>query len=180
MRLLAASVLSVLVLAVAGCSDDETMTRYLVCESTYALCTTARCAPIEEGEETVFCDCAVKTGFSVGSTPCHEPIDTPEGKQVVSRYFPVKTYAACTNDRPWAWCFDRPCIVDPADPTRAVCACNIVRDDGPYVMVTESYSDTTCTTGLYSSARVRDLKRTTEFLKSSKELTPFALKQVGG
>ena len=135
-----------------GCAE-ETKSDYIVCESTYALCTTASCTPIEEGEDTVFCDCEVKTGYSVGGTPCHDPVDSPEGKQIVSRYYPIKSYAVCTNDRPWAWCYDRPCIVDKNDPSKAVYACTIVQDEGPYVIVTETYSDSTCTTSTIAESQ---------------------------
>jgi hypothetical protein len=165
--------------ALGSCSDSTKSTN-IVCESTYALCTTAKCAPIEEGQGTVFCDCEVKTGYSVGGTPCHEPVDSPEGKQVVSRYYPIKSYAACANDRPWANCYDRPCLVDKDDPTKAVCSCNIVKDASPYVMVADTYNDQTCTTGLYSSARVKDMLGVTDFLKTNEHLKPFALKVVGG
>jgi hypothetical protein len=174
-----ACALSFLILGgmLSGCSE-ESESDYIVCDSTYALCTTAPCTPIEEGEDTVFCDCEVKTGYSVGSTPCHEPVDSEEGKQVVSRYYPIKSYAACTNDRPWAWCYDRPCIVDKDDPTKAVCSCNIKKDEGPYVMVADSYTASTCTTGFYSSATVDGLKEVTAFLKKSDKLKPFDLKVV--
>lgn len=165
-------------LALAGCSDEATKPTNIVCESTYALCTTAKCTPIEEGQGTVFCDCEVKTGYSVGGTPCHEPIESPEGKQIVSRYFPIKSYASCKNDRPWANCYDRPCTVDIDDPTRASCACNVVTNESPYVMVTDTYSDETCTTGLYSSARVKDMLAVTDFLKTNEHLKPFDLKVV--
>lgn len=120
----------------------------------------------------------MKTGYSVGGTPCHEPIDSPEGKQVVSRYFPIKSYASCSNDRPWANCYDRPCIVDKDDPAKAVCACNVVTDESPYVMVTDTYTKQTCTTGLYSSARVKDMLSVTDFLKTNEHLKPFDLKVV--
>lgn len=165
-------------LALAGCSEDATKPSNIVCESTYALCTTAPCTPIEEGQGTVFCNCEVKTGYSVGGTPCHEPIGSPEGKQVLSRYYPVKSYASCNNDRPWADCYDRPCLVDENDPTKAVCACNIVTNAAPYVIVTDTYSDQTCTTGLYSSAKVKDMLGLTKFLKTNEHLKSFDLKVV--
>ncbi len=170
--------LSLGALALAGCSDDATKPTSIVCESIYALCTTAKCTPIEEGQGTVFCDCEVKTGYSVGGTPCHEPVDSPEGRQIVSRYYPIKSYAACSNDRPWADCYDRPCIVDEGDPAKAICSCNVVKDESPYVMVTDSYTEQTCTTGLYSSARVRDMLDVTDFLKTNEHLKPFDLKVV--
>jgi len=164
-------------LLLGGCSEDS-KPDYIVCKSTYALCTTAPCTPIEKEEGTVFCDCKVETGYSVGTTPCHEPVDSPEGRQVVSRYYPIKSYAKCKNDRPWAWCFDRPCIVDKNDPTKAVCSCNIVKNDGPYVIVADTYTDSTCTTGFYSSAKVKDLKGVTKYLKNNPDLKSFDLKVV--
>jgi hypothetical protein len=117
----------------------------------------------------------VKTGLSVGKTPCHSKVESPEGTQIISRYYPVKTYAVCTNDRPWASCFDMPCIVDKKDPSKATCACQVVAGEGPYLMITESYNASTGTTGLYSSATVEEFKRTTDFLKTSK-LKPFELR----
>jgi hypothetical protein len=165
-------------LVLASCSDDDTKPQNIVCESTYALCTTAKCTPIEEGQGTVFCGCEVKTGYSVGGTPCHEPIDSPEGKQVVSRYFPIKSYASCSNDRPWANCYDRPCVVDKDDPAKAVCACNVVTNVSPYVIVTDSYTEQTCTTGLYSSAGVKGMLDLTDWLKTNEHLKSFDLKVV--
>ena len=46
----------------------------------------------------------------------------PEGAQIRSRYYPVHSYAVWSNDRPWAWCPDKPCIVDKNNPEAASCA----------------------------------------------------------
>jgi hypothetical protein len=70
----------------------------------------------------------VKTGYSAGQEACQGVNDTSEGKQIRSRYYPVKSYAACSNDQPWAWCLDKPCIIDENDPTKAACACTVVDD----------------------------------------------------
>ena len=58
-------------------------------------------------------------------------------------------------------------------------SCNIVENAGPYVMVTDSSNDSTCTTGFYSSAKVDDLKKVTDFLRTNKDLEPFELTVVG-
>ena len=58
-------------------------------------------------------------------------------------------------------------------------SCNIVENAGPYVMVTDSSNDSTCTTGFYSSAKVDDLKKVTDFLKTNADLKSFDLKLVG-
>jgi hypothetical protein len=140
------------------------------------LCTTAPCQAITGKEDTVSCACEVKTGYSLGMKPCQTAVDTIEGKQIVSRYFPIKSYAIWDNDRPWANCLDSPCIVDKGDPSKASCACPVVKGAGPYVVVTESYTDSTCTTDLWSSATVIDANKVTDFLKTNADLKPFEVK----
>jgi hypothetical protein len=88
----------------------------------------------------------------------------------------VKSYAICDNDRPWAWCLDKPCIMDKDDPAKASCLCTTVKDQGPYVIVTDTYTDTTCTTGIISSATVKQDQQITDFLKTNKDLKPFDVK----
>lgn len=148
---------------------------YQVCKSTYALCTTAKCTSAEPGSDTVECKCEVRTGYSVGSSPCQEPTKTKAGEQIRSRYYPIKSYARCVNNRPWATCYDKECIVDKDDPTKATCTCSVKEDEGDWVMVTNTYSAETCTIGLYSSATVTELEKVTDFLKGQKNLKPFPL-----
>lgn len=72
----------------------------------------------------------------------------------------------------------RPSLHRKDDPAKAVCACNVVTDESPYVRVTDTYTKQTCTTGLYSSARVKDMLSVTDFLKTNEHLKPFDLKVV--
>jgi hypothetical protein len=159
----------------SGCTG-ESNPDFTVCEGIYALCTTAQCRPIAGKEDTVSCDCTVQTGYSAGLEPCKEEVATAEGKQIVSRYYPIKSYAICSNDRPWANCLDSTCIVDDSDPSKAACACPVVKNQGPYVMVTETYDASTCTSGIWSSATVTDANRATDFLKTNDKLKPFDIK----
>ena len=148
---------------------------FTVCKSTYALCTTAACKPIAGDKDNVACACEVRTGYSAGRVACVEAKTTSEGTMVVSRYFPIKSYAQCANDRPWAWCFDKSCVIDKNDPTKATCTCSLVKDKGDYVMVTQAYTPATCSSGLYSSATVTDLEDVTHFLEGHPQLKPFKL-----
>jgi hypothetical protein len=154
------------------------MADYKICKSTYALCTTAKCDPATAGSDTVACSCEVRTGYSVGSTPCEAVKQTSAGKQIMSRYFPIKSYARCTNNRPWASCYDKTCLVDAEDPSKATCTCSVKENEGDYVRVTNAYSAETCTIGLWSSATVSDLEKVTNFLKSRISLPPFPLNVV--
>jgi hypothetical protein len=111
-------------LVLAGCGGSESSSaapapapNFVVCSSTYALCTTALCSSIEGDAQNVSCNCDVTTGYSAGLVACPGVVDTPEGDTVVSRYFPITSYLRCANDRPWAMCLDSPCIIDPNDPT---------------------------------------------------------------
>ena len=176
--LLAVLVVAFIVLPLNGVSaDDET--DFTVCKSTYALCTTASCIRVAGTKDTVACSCEVKIGYSLGSESCQDPDQTSSGS-IKSRYFPVKSYAVCRNNRPWAWCLDKPCTVDKDDPTKASCTCTSVKDKGPYVIVTDSYTDKTCTTGIISSATVAQVTQVTDFLKKSTKLKPFNIEVLTG
>ena len=90
-----------------------------VCQSTFALCTIAHCDPIPGSDKEVMCHCTVNTAVSAGAEACTGVQDTPQGKLLHSRYYPVKSYAVCSNNRPWAWCLDKPCLVDKINPEAA-------------------------------------------------------------
>jgi hypothetical protein len=147
---------------------------FKVCKSTFALCTIAPCDPIPENDKQVACHCTVNNSYSAGQDPCQGVKNTPKGQQIRSRYYPVHSYAVCSNDRPWAWCLDKPCIVDKNNPQAASCACDVVKNLGDYVIVTSNYTPNTCTTGVISSATVQQITQVTDYLKTrTKVLTPF-------
>jgi hypothetical protein len=168
--------LAALAVAPAGARAADAAPDFKLCESTYALCTTAPCTKVAGTKDTVSCACEVKTGYSAGQEACQGVTETSKGKEVRSRYFPVKSYAVCSNDRDWAWCLDKPCIIDKDDPTKASCACTAVNKQGPYVIVTDTETPTTCTSGIISSATVTQITQITDFLKRSSELKPFDIK----
>lgn len=146
-----------------------------VCESTFALCTVAWCDPIPGNDKQVSCHCTVNNGYSTGPEACSGIQETAEGQQIRSRYYPVKSYAVCSNNRPWAWCLDKPCLIDRNNPQAAACKCDVVKDLGAYVIVTSNYTPATCTTGVISSATVQQIDQATESLKKAKVLEPFPI-----
>jgi hypothetical protein len=101
---------------------------------------------------------------------------TDMGNLVYSRYYPIKAYKTCTNDRVWANCLDKPCIVDKNDPTKANCACTTEAKQGNWVIVTDDGATNTCDAGIVSSATVEQVDAITTFLKGQKELQPYDIK----
>jgi hypothetical protein len=151
-----------------------------VCVGTFALCTVAHCDAIPGSDKEVACHCTVNHGFSAGAQPCAAVASTPQGQEIRSRYYPVQSYAICRNDRPWAWCLDKPCLIDKNNPEAATCICDKVKDLGAYVIVTTKYTSETCTTGVISSATVPQIDQATQSLKDAKVLEPFSIRVVNG
>lgn len=166
---------------------------FAVCQGTFALCTEAVCDPVitttASGTKEVgfSCRCKAQVGYSAGANvpgknPCQSVPTAPlsVGQEIPSRYAPIKSYVACTNQRPWAWCLDAPCTVehvDPRDPEkgRARCACRIATG-APYVYVPPDgkYSRAGCDKEYISSATADDVFQVTEFLTTpeGKNLPP--------
>jgi hypothetical protein len=155
---------------------------FIVCKSTYALCTTAACTPIHGTDKYVSCKCDVETDYSAGLKRCDGKKNS-KGQLVRSRYHPISSYAQCSNDRPWAWCLDAPCVVDSQNPTQAACRCSVAANQGDYVIVNADgqYDSSSCTTGMYSSATVVQLGQVTNYLKThNTPLHPVAIKVFKG
>lgn len=163
-------------LALVILGSNTFATDLTVCKGTFALCTTAKCIPVAGKTGEVSCQCDVKKGYSAAAKGCELVKNTNEGKLIYSRYYPIKGYVACSNARPWAWCLDKPCIIDKKHPTKANCTCSVVSNQGDYVIVTNKYTETTCTTDLYSSATVEEVKQMDDFLKNQPKLKPYPIK----
>jgi hypothetical protein len=146
-------------------------TGFKVCKSTYALCTTARCSSIPGNPDSVACKCDVRTGYSLGAKDCEDVPKPVAGTAVKSRYFPIASFVSCSNNKPWAFCLDSPCVIDAKGAT-ATCTCSLKQGSDPYVIVTDRYAKDTCSSGVISSATVMDVLQATEFLKTSEHLPP--------
>lgn len=166
---------------------------FAVCKGTFALCTEAVCDPVitttADGKKEVgfSCRCKVQVGYSAGGNvpredPCQSVPTAPPsvGQKIPSRYVPIKSYVACNNNRPWAWCLDARCTVehvDQSDPEKvqARCACRIATGK-PYVYGPPDgkYSRTGCDKEYISSATTDDVFQVTEFLTTpaGKNLPP--------
>lgn len=129
----------------------------VVCDEEYALCTKAECIPIPGDPKKALCFCKAKRGNSVGYKSCEIKMTKDGYKEIKSRYYPIGSYVQCSNARPWALCMDSPCVVDPNDPKKAYCTCDIVSNKGDYVLPSDTCDKTKCARGLWSSALAKDV-----------------------
>ncbi|MFW2571323.1 hypothetical protein [Legionella sp. 29fVS95] len=164
-------VFAVLMIVHLNLTASTSAPSFNLCKNKYALCTTALCEPIPGRKDFVSCKCDVKEGYSAGEKPCNGGYEI-----IYSRYYPIKGYISCENNRPWAWCLDMPCSIDKNDASKASCTCAVVSNQGPYVIVANNYSKSACTEGLYSSATITQVNQVTDFLKGQNELKPFPIK----
>jgi hypothetical protein len=152
---------------------------FVLCEGPYALCTRALCSPVPgpgpDGglDGLLSCKCSVQSGYSVGTMKCQAPRDTPAGKQIFSRYSPMRSYVSCNNNRPWAQCLDFPCLIDADNPLQATatCTCKLNPPQGPYIATSDFYSAAACTTGIISSALVSGGDNILQFWESETHTT---------
>jgi hypothetical protein len=82
----------------------------------------------------------------------------------------MRSYVACSNNRPWAWCLDSPCLVDADNPLQATATCTCRATSSPkstYIATSDFYSAAACTTGIISSATTQDGNNIAQFWESA-------------
>jgi len=141
-----------------------------VCDNEYVLCTSAPCIPDPSNPDTkAICACEVNKGLNYGYSDCEARTPNTgvnDVRKALSTYSFAqalgKAVLACPKGKPWTDCLDQPCIVDPKNPIKAICACKIVRDQA-FVTYGGRCNTLTCDTGYWSGATVDS------FLFASKE-----------
>lgn len=158
--------------ALGWCRGGSGGENYL-CEGTFALCTSAACVPLPDSTQAA-CSCAVLRGKSMASVPCDTvaPTRGANGTEVVYSMFSLEQFAQgkeamkCAKDTPWTWCLNKPCTVDPADPDRALCVCDIVTNSTQEWMTLGGRCDaSTCQTAYWSGATLADFQQGTAFMQ---------------
>jgi hypothetical protein len=155
----------------------------VVCEGRYALCVAAACLPIPSWNaktgkmETIqatraLCECAVANGPSLGDLPCAARAPQGEGKYLVSTFSFGETAThpamSCPGGTPWAYCYDQPCVVDPKDPSKAQCTCQL-RTSGEFQTLGGNCDKSKCGT-LWSGAAADAMAGAAKLLASGEGL----------
>ncbi|MBL8585570.1 MAG: hypothetical protein JNM23_02445, partial [Bradyrhizobiaceae bacterium] len=106
-----------------------------LCKGQFALCTSAPCIPQPGNPTVAICTCDVEEGPNLATVACDtlKPSTDADGvRTIYSTYSPKqfeqgKRVLKCPAGTPWTWCLNSPCTVDPANPEKAICACDIKR-----------------------------------------------------
>ena len=163
-------------IAAFGHAESAQAENYL-CQQQFALCTSAPCIP-EPGNPTVaICSCDVEDGPSLASVACDtvKPSTDANGIRTVYSQFALKQWQQgkktlkCPSGTPWTWCLDKRCTVDPANPKKAICACDVVRT-GEWITAGGNCNTATCNTAYWSAAPLDAFSDGTDFLLKSLKL----------
>jgi hypothetical protein len=163
-------------IAAFGHAESAQAENYL-CQQQFALCTSAPCIPEPGNPKVAICSCDVEDGPSLASVACDtvKPSTDANGIRTVYSQFALKQWQQgkktlkCPSGTPWTWCLDKRCTVDPANPKKAICACDVVRT-GEWITAGGNCNTATCNTAYWSAAPLDAFSDGTEFLLKSLKL----------
>lgn len=165
-------VVSVLLLgAVSHNTVESANGSFQLCSHKYALCTGARCIPQPGNPNLAICVCTIEEGLSVATVGCNtlKPFTDGFGVRTIFSTFSFAQFECgkealhCPDGTPWTNCLNQRCTVDPSDPCRAICTCEVVRS-GAWFTAGGNCDESTCATGYWSGALDIDLEPSSAFL----------------
>jgi hypothetical protein len=142
-----------------------------LCRQQFALCTSAPCIPQPGNPKIAICTCDVQDGANLATVTCDavKPSADANGIRTVYSQFALNQFQQgkkglkCASGTPWTWCLNKPCTVDPANPKKAICACDVLRT-GEWMTAGGNCDTATCNTAYWSGASLNDVSDGTNFL----------------
>lgn len=174
--------LSVLVVAYGYAQTAEP--KNTLCNHQFALCTSAPCVPQPGDPTKAICTCDVEVGPSMSTVACDTiaPSTDKNGIRTVYSTFSVKQYQAgkkglkCPGSTPWTWCLNKICTVDPTNPKKAICICDVMRTSEEWMTLGGNCDASTCATSYWSGATIADVESGGAFLTKALGLEESPLK----
>jgi hypothetical protein len=142
-----------------------------LCNQQFALCTSAPCIPEPGNPKAAICTCDVQEGPNLATVECDtvKPSTDANGIRTIYSQFALTQFERgkkglkCASGTPWTWCLNKTCTVDPANPDKAICICDVVRT-GEWMTAGGDCNVSTCNTAYWSGAPLDDLADGTDFL----------------
>jgi hypothetical protein len=174
---------AVAVFTIAIGNEQAAKSDMQLCKHQYALCTSALCIPQPGDPTKAICFCAVEEGASMASVPCNtiQPSTDANGLRTVYSAFSLEQFKrgkkvlTCASGTPWTWCLNKRCTVDPSDPKKAICVCDVLRT-GEWITLGGNCDSTTCSTGYWSGATLKDFNEATSFMVKALSLDQSPVK----
>jgi hypothetical protein len=139
----------------------------LICDQQFALCTSANCIPAPGNPKVALCTCAVWDGkggtTGVASCDAVKPSTDANGWRTVYSYFALtqsyqgKRLMKCSAGTPWAECLNAKCTVDPANPSKAICACETMFQTGEWVTWAGNCNTQSCSKGFLNGTTAAEV-----------------------
>ncbi|MDQ0302596.1 hypothetical protein [Ancylobacter polymorphus] len=156
--------------AVLGFAAPAGATNYL-CNQAFALCTSAPCIPQPGNPDVSICVCEMQEGPNLATVPCDtvRPSTDANGVRTVYSQFALTQFQQgkkglrCPSGTPWSQCLNKICTVDPANPDKAICACDVVRS-GEWQTAGGDCQAATCGTAYWSGALLADSRNNADFM----------------
>lgn len=167
---------------VISCNSSQSGQMNL-CKHQYALCTSARCIPQPGDPTKAVCFCDVEEGASMSTVGCErlKPSTDANGVHTVystfsfQQFYQGKRSMACPEGTPWSWCLNKRCTIDPENPQKAICTCDVVRTE-KWLTLGGNCDTSTCATGYWSGATISTDQEGTAFLTKALGLTESPVK----
>lgn len=159
------------VLAVAVTNETTTNNGMNLCSHQYALCTSALCIPQPGDATKAICFCDVEEGKSMATVACDslKPSTDTNGIRTIYSSFALKQFEQgkqalkCPSGTPWTWCLNKRCTVDPSNPKKAICTCEVMRTE-EWMTLGGNCDTSTCKTGYWSGAAMKDWDQGNKFM----------------
>jgi len=163
--------------AAFGLAQPAAAKNYL-CNQQFALCTSAPCVPQPGSPNVSICVCDVQKGPNLATVECDtvKPSTDADGVRTVYSQFALTQFAQgkkalkCESGTPWSQCLNKICTVDPANPNKAICACDVVRA-GEWQTAGGECDTATCKTAYWSGALLGDSRNNAEFMMGQLKIT---------
>jgi hypothetical protein len=129
--------------------------------------------------------CDVEEGPSLATQPCHtlEPTIVSGNLETVYSTFSLRQMEhdhlkplTCPGSTPWTWCLNKKCIVDPMNPVKALCSCDIRRNEGDWVTLGGDQNPATCQRGYWSGTAIPEGKSGLQYMLSQGKEYPTLFK----
>jgi hypothetical protein len=157
-------------IVVVGCSQGSNKNMQ-ICDQQYALCTSAICVPQPGDATKAICVCDVKQGKSMATVPCNtlQPCTDENDVRTLYSTFSLEQFnqgkkgMKCPSGTPWTWCLNKRCTVDPSNPKKAICLCDVMRT-GEWTTLGGNCDTSTCATGYWSGATLSECEESGIFM----------------